>query len=217
MMRKYRDSMGVAREVAKITAITYFVICLSYLASGHTLDHYARDAYTFEPIEDVYVVVMNNETGVNQTGFSDSTGHSQFTIVSGNYTTYAYKPAYNERINSFEMIDDLTRISYLTYESDSAAKFTFSDMTFRIHEWCYYYEDNDRLFGCYYSNDTIFFPINRNYTAYPKLNIYEQIGIPRFTTSFITQILIFIIVGMTLIGFGIVMIAIFMYFARKFL
>ena len=211
MVKTTKSKFGeVARESVKISVLVYSIIALTYLTSGHTLDHYARNSYTFEPIEDVYVVVMNNETGVNLSDYSDSTGHTQYIILSGNYTTYAYKPTYNERITSFEIIDDETRISYLSTSTTSYVKLSFADMTLNKHEWCFYIEGNNHLLGCYRENDTILLSPDQNYTTYPKLTLLDQLGLLDIG-SFLAQISILLIVGISVIAFIIAFIAVGVY------
>jgi hypothetical protein len=194
-----------------IILLLLFLSCLD--VSAWTLDHYARNAYSFEPLPNVHIVLLNNDTNESMDSFSDTTGHTAFTVTTeGNYTLTSYYPLYALNSISFYINDSTTRISYLTYDSVSLTKVSFSDMTFLKHTWCFYYEDNNRLFGCFNENDTIHFPITHNYTVYPKLAMWEQIGFLNIR-PFLSQISIFLIVIIilaviltVLIAFGVILI-----------
>lgn len=198
----------------KLFLILGLLALFSLNGSAWTLTHYSRNSYTFEPLTNVHVNVTSNDTGASQDGFSDTTGLNTFTITDeGNYTITAYYPGYNIRTTSFYFNDDATRVSYLSYDTISNIKFNFADMTLLKHEWCFYTEEN-RLFGCYYENDTMPLATSHNYTAYPKLNMLEQAGFINIA-PFLIQISIFLIIGIILIVLVIAFVVGLIYFVMK--
>jgi hypothetical protein len=192
------------------------LLCLVIDSQAFTLSHYTRNAYNFEPLEYAHITVYNNDTNTSTDGFSDNDGLNSFTLSDGgNYTISAYKPGYSMKNTSFYINESETKVSYLTYDTADNVKFIFSDLTFQKHIWCFYYEDNNRLFGCFTENDTVLFPLNRNYTAYPKLSIFEQLGFAGSSISFLVQIALFIIGGLCLLLFMSFIIGVGMYMVKK--
>lgn len=177
------------------------LLALALECSSYTLSHYARNAYDFEPVENAYVVLTCNDSGAVQDGFSDSTGETEFTVVYGNYSVTVSKPGFNDRVTQLNITDSVTRVSYLTYESESSVRFVFSDMTFMDHQWCFFTENGD-LTGCWLENDTVLLSLGHNYTAYPKLSIWEQAGITGKTGGFMAQMLVFLTAGTLMLSFA---------------
>jgi hypothetical protein len=193
-----------------------FCLLMVNAVNAWTLSHYSRNAYSFEPLANVHVILLNNDTNVTQDGFSDTKGLTDFTVaVEGNYTITASKPAYSTKNASFYLDDSETKISYLTYATENFVKFTFSDMTFKNHEFCFYYDHNNRLYGCYYDNDTIQLPSEYNYTIYPKMNIFEQLGLMSTSASFLIQILLFLIAGGVIVVMGVVILGLGLWAVKK--
>jgi hypothetical protein len=206
----------MTKKAFLILVMLLMALIMALNCSAFTLSHYSRNAYSFEPLINVHVTLLNNDTNGTMEGFSDSNGLTSFTVLEGNYTITAYLPTYNLHTIWVENLsDDETRISYMTYESSSYLKFNFADMTFYKHEWCYYTEQN-RLFGCYYENDTIYLSPNHNYTARPKLNMLEQAGFMDIR-SFLIQISIFLVIIATLLITGIFLIGFTLIIVRKFI
>jgi hypothetical protein len=188
------------------------------VSAAWTLHHYSRNAYNYEPLENVHVILYNNETNTSMDGFSNTAGLTDLTILladEGNSTIMAIKPQYNEKSTNIMVADPMTLVSYLTYETESYTKFNFADMTFLKHEWCFYTEEN-RLFGCYYENDTVPLPVNHNYTAYPKLSMLEQAGFTNIA-PFLIQISIFLIIGVILLALIIGFVLLLIVMVRKYL
>ena len=180
----------------------FLMVAFSLTVNAWTLSHYSLNAYDFSPISYVYVVAYNNDTNTTLgEGFSDLNGLMEFTITdAGNYTFTAVKPGYNQRNLSFEVTDDQITYAYLTYDSTSFVKFSFSDMTAIKHDWCFYYGTNGRLIDCYSENDTVHLIDQMNYTVYPKLSMLEQAGLLSTSTGFLTQIFIYLLIGFFLIS-----------------
>lgn len=192
------------------------MLIVSMDVSAYTLDFYSRRSTNYEPLTNVHITVYNNDTGETQDAFSDTNGLTSFTLVEGNYTVQAVKPSYVEQNVSFYLDDSSTRVAYLFQSTVSYIEVSFSDMTLNKHEWCFYVEDSNRLLGCYKENDTALLSPSHNYSAYPKLTLIDQLGLLN-VGSFLTQISIFLIVGICLVVFIIAFIAIGTYLIwRKF-
>jgi hypothetical protein len=203
-------------EKMKKLIILLALMMLINPVNAFTVDSYARKTTNFEPLENVHLFLLCNDTNVTLDGFTDSTGLYSFTgLAEGNYSLNAEKPTYNNRTLDFYVDDSFNTYSYLSRTSDSGIQFNFNDLTFFKHEWCFYTEEN-RLFGCYRENDTLFLSADHNYTAKPKLNMIEQAGFIDIR-GFLMQISIFVIVIGCIIALGVIVIVVSLYLGRKML
>ena len=171
-----------------------------------------RNAYSFENIQGAIVQIdfMNESTAAS--GVTDSEGVYDFsqpfndwysiTLSKAGYNGYAYTEFVNSTTND--------KIVYLTYDSLEVSRFRVSDRTlFGVMPVCFFYNENGRLKGCYYGNDTIILNAG-NYSLYPAKRNLD------YLTSFSGMGSLLILLIPTLLLLGLIALLI-LYLLSKFL
>jgi len=163
----------------KILTLLFLMNCAC--AQMHNVEYGVFDFNTLNPIENATVTVYNNQSvQVNQTN-TDAAGYGRTQV--NNTLIYTYitsKIGYSDDLSSSTIDDNVTILLYLTPSSTSGiVRLIGADMTIAgNHRISLFYQENNRLHGSYYTNDTLTLIVNRNYTIKPHLKKWDVISSP---------------------------------------
>jgi len=150
-------------------------------AQMHNVEYGVFDFNTLQPIDNATVIVYNNQSiQVNETT-TDANGYGRTQVNNTLIFTYiTSKIGYSDDLSSSTIDDNETILIYLTPSSTSGiVRLIGADMTIAgNHRISIFYEENNRLHGSYYTNDTLTLIVNRNYTIKPHLKKWDVVSSP---------------------------------------
>lgn len=139
----------------------------------NTVEFGVFDINTLAPIATATVQSSNGTLDL-LTNTTDALGYTILFMEDTTYNITTTKDAYNTNEYELAVTTDANEFVYLVPQStDGIVRVRFRDMTTTDHEICLYYDDNNRLHGCYFENDTIKLLINRNYTLKPMSSRWD--------------------------------------------
>lgn len=157
-------------------------------------------------------VTLENSSLDSKTNNTETNGFMTLHLDSNTYNLSAVKLAYVTYEDELSLTTESTNFIYMTPLSDSGIiKLRYRDQTLSEHELCFYYEDNDRLHGCYYINDTIILLVNKNYTIRPMTNKIDIFTSPTSMKNY-TPFILMLGVGAVFI---VILASMIIYFVRK--
>jgi len=210
--KKYAKTMAIC-----LILIGFIALCLAVETQAYVFQGTVRNAYSFNPMESVMVTVVNPEnlTDIWNYTLTDGSGEFYFVLPEANYTIIAAKAGYNTYyIYNWTLNDSVSWNVYMTEDSVDIIKFVYTDMTFKDHSLCIYFQDNGRLKGCYHMNDTILLSKN-NYTFYVKQDIMDATTDQSNLLSLVKQLFPTILIVMVIGGFIITVLVFVYYIARR--
>lgn len=137
-----------------------------------------------QPLEDVILTLYNNESNQINVSATDADG---LVSIGVNETVPFYNINYEKlgyhTLNKNITLDPLgdTVIDYMyPISNDGLVRITFGDMLFNDGRiFCVYYNENDRLEGCYKLNDTVQLIVNKGYYIVPRITQSDIFSNPR--------------------------------------
>lgn len=197
-----------------------FLFCfLSISASAFNITYYVADINTMNPIFNASVIVKNSSDEKVIDTYTDIYGYSYNSVsTSDSFITYITKNGYIPNSDNSVIIDDTYINFYLTpISSNGIVRMIYDDLTFNQHSICIFYQENNRLSGCYEPNSTIQFIINKGYRIVPRIYKSDIISSPEsidyYSPNYLMPIIgIFIIIGTVLM---VIFILIYIFRGRK--
>ena len=125
-----------------------------------------------------------------QDGVTDEYGLVSLNTYDRNYVyydLYLSKIDYNDFHLQNNISGDLVEYSnMIPISTDGLVWIILEDFSFPSFEKiCFFYEENGRLKGCYFTNETVAFPINKNYIVSPQMSSIDMIKNPLSAKNYI--------------------------------
>lgn len=155
------------------------LMLLATCANAYTISYLMKDINTKVPIQGVKIELVNN-TGIETVyNFTNTNGLVQFDAEGSKNYSYTMI-GYFSNTGTQTFTTDTNIIYYMTPISENGIVrinfFEWDALSMSDRSYCIYYKENNRLDGCYHTNDTIQLIVNKEYIIKPQIKSTDMLS-----------------------------------------
>jgi len=162
--------------------------------SAFNVDFGVYDINTNIPIEGANVTIYNQSLNfLEVSGLTNADGLVSLAVTtqSTDYYIYFSKIGYEDYFNFNYNISNETQdnIYLRPFSTSGIIRITVTDLTFTNHQYCIYFKDNNRLYDCFHTNETLVLHNNYEYIMRIRLGKADIYSSPELNKKSLNRLI----------------------------